>query len=121
MKNKILAIFGIVAYILSVLSSAEDLKGNSIAPSVLIIISGIVTLVFFIMAVIRLWKEVRNLSIIFFSSAIILFILTIIQVVTSPSYGSPVIILTNVARIIYFIVFILVIIKLFKIKGVGTS
>ena len=121
MKNKTLAIFGIVSYILSVLSSAEDLEGNSVVPSILIIISGIATVVFFVMATVRLRKEARNLSIIFFSSAIILFILTIIQVFTSPSYGSTFIILTNISKVIYFIAFVLVIIKLFKMKGIGTA
>jgi len=121
MKNKALAIFGIVTYILSVLSSAEDLEGNSTAPDILIIISGIATLVFFVMVTVRLWKEARNLSIIFFSSSIILFILTIIQVLTSPSYGSLVIILMNIAKVIYFIVFIWVVIKLFKMKRIETA
>jgi len=116
MKNKILAIFGIVTYILSVLSSAEDLEGNSVTPVFLIGISGVATIVFVVMATVRLWKEARNLSIIFFSSVIILFILTIIQVLTPLSYGSLVIILMNISKVIYFIVFIWVIIKLFKIK-----
>jgi len=115
MKNKTLAIFGILAYILSVLSSAENLEGNYVAPGILIIISGIATVVFFVMAVIRLSKEARNLSIIFFSSAIILFILMIFQVFISPSYGSLIIVLTNIVKVIYFVAFIWVVIKLFKL------
>lgn len=118
MKNKALAIFGIITYILSVLSSAEDLAGNPTAPVILIVVSGVATVIFFVMATIRLWKVAKNLSIIFFSSAIILFILTIIQVFTSPSYGSPIIVLMNVARVIYFITFILVVIKLSRTKEI---
>jgi len=97
MKNKTLAIFGIITYILSVLSSALDLEGNSVAPIALIVVSGIATAVFIIMATIRLWKISRNSSILLASSTIILFIL---------SFGSPPIILFNIIRAIQFISFI---------------
>ena len=63
MKNKTLAIFGIVTYILSVLSSAENSKGNYVAPGVLIVISAIATIVFTIMAALRLWKIQKIVSI----------------------------------------------------------
>ena len=119
MKNKTLAIFGIATYALSVLASAENLEGNSVVPGILIIVSGIATIVFIIMATVRLWKEARNLSITFFSSAIILFILTIIQMFASFSYGSPGIVLTNMARVFYFIMFICVVIKLFRLKNMS--
>lgn len=119
MKNKTLAIFGIATYILSVLSSATDLEGNSVAPIFLIVISGIAIIVFIIIATVRLWKEARKVSIILFSSAIILFILTTIQMLTLPSYGSPIIVLMNIARVIYLVAFIWAIIKLFKMKEIG--
>jgi uncharacterized membrane protein YhaH (DUF805 family) len=118
MKGKTLAIFGIGTYVLSVLSSAEDLEGNSIVPVALIVISGIATIVFIIMATARLWKEARRLSIILISSAFILFILTAIQEFTLSQYGSPIIILLNIVKIIYFIAFVWAIIKLFKLKKV---
>jgi len=114
MTNKTLAIFGIGTYILSVLSSAENLEGNSVAPIALIAISGIATIVFIVLATIRLWKEAKNVSIILVSSAVLLFIFTVIQMLTSPSYGSPIIILLNIVKVIYFIIFIWAIIKLFK-------
>ena len=117
MKNKILAIFGIVTYILSVLSSATDLEGNSVAPTALIVISGIATIIFIVMATIRLWKEAKNLSIILASSALILFIFTVIQTLTLPSYGSTIIILLNIVKIVNFIAFVWAIIKLFKSKN----
>jgi hypothetical protein len=117
MKNKTLAIFGIGTYILSVLSSATDLEGNSTAPVALIVISGITTIVFIVMATVRLWKEAKNLSIMLVSSALILFIFTIIQEFTPPSYGNPIIILFNIVRVIYFVAFVWVVIKLFKAKN----
>jgi uncharacterized membrane protein YhaH (DUF805 family) len=117
MKNKTLAIFGIGTYVLSVLSSATDLKGNSVVPITLIAISGIVTAVFIIMATVRLWKETKNFSIILVSSVLILFILTIIQELTLPLYGSPIIILMNIVKVINFVVFVWAIIKLFKLKN----
>lgn len=119
MKNKTLAIFGIGTYILSVLSSAENLEGASVVPVALVAISGIATLIFIVLATIRLWKETRVLAIILLSSAFILFVFTIIQTLTEPSYGSLVIILLNLAKVINFVVFILVIVKLFKMNKVN--
>jgi hypothetical protein len=110
MKNKTLAIFGIGTYILSVLSSATDLKGNSVVPIALIAISGIATIVFAIMAIVRLWKiKAKGSSITFALSEVSLFILLAVQVVTSPSYGNPIIILLNIAKAINFITFFWVI------------
>jgi hypothetical protein len=65
MKNKTLAIFGIGAYILSVISSAEDLAGNYTAPIVLVAISAMATLAFTIMATIRLWKTQKITAVLF--------------------------------------------------------
>jgi len=114
MKNKTLAIFGIGTYILSVLSSAEDLGGNSVAPIALITISGIATTVFYVMATIRLWKTHKSALILLISSVIIYVILSIIQSFTSPSYGSSTIILLNITKIINLIAFIWVVALLWK-------
>jgi len=65
MKSKTLAIFGIGTWILSVISSAEDLGGNYTAPTVLIAVSAIATLVFTIMAVVRLWKPQKVTAVLF--------------------------------------------------------
>src|SRR3989344_5962549 len=65
MKNKTLAILGVGAYILSVISSAEDLVGNYTAPTALIAVSAIATLVFTIMAVVRLWKPQKVTAVLF--------------------------------------------------------
>jgi len=69
-KNKTLAILGIGAWILSVLSSAEDLAGNYTAPSALIVISAIAVLVFTIMAVVRLWKTQKVTTVLFLASSL---------------------------------------------------
>ena len=104
MKNKTLAVFGIGTYVLSVLSSAEDLEGNSVVPFALIAISGIATAVFIIMATIRLWKKAKSASILLVSSTFILVVLSILEEVTNPSYGSSTIILCNIAKVIDLIV-----------------
>jgi len=65
MKSKQLAIFGIITWILSVASSAEDLAGNYTAPTALIVVSALATLVFTIMAAIRLWKPQKVTAILF--------------------------------------------------------
>jgi len=116
MRNKTLAIFGIGTYILSVLTSASDLEGNPLMPFALIVISGIAALLFDTMAIVRLWKSARNVSITFASSIIILFIFGVIQEATSPAYGSPIIIMVNVLTVINFVVFVWAIIRLFKMK-----
>jgi len=112
--NKALAIFGIVTYILSVLSSAENLEGNSVAPITLIAISGIAIVVFYVMAAIRLWKIHKIAVILLITSVIIYVILLIIQGITSPSYGSSTIILLNITKVIKLIAFIWVVALLWK-------
>ena len=114
MTNKALAIFGIVTYILTVLSSAENLEGNSVAPITLIAISGIATVVFYVMATIRLWKIHKIAVILLITSVIIYVILLIIQGITSPSYGSSTIILLNITKLIKLIAFIWVVVLLWK-------
>jgi hypothetical protein len=100
MKNKTLAIFGIVTYILGVLSSALEGKSIVLITDVFIAISGIATIVFTIMAIVRLWKiKAKGLSITFALSEISLFILLVVQVITSPSYGNPIILLLNIAKV----------------------
>jgi hypothetical protein len=112
--NKILAILGIGSYILAVVASATDLDGNLRFPPALILISGTLGLIFIVIATIRLWKESKGLSIFILFSYIVLCILLVIQEVVVPAYGSPLIILTNIAKVIHLIAFVWVIIKLFK-------
>jgi hypothetical protein len=118
-KYRMLAIFGIGTYIFSVLSSATDLEGNLRMPVVLVGLSGITTVLFIIMAVKVLWQKAKNTSLILASSAIVSFVLTVIQVVASPSYGSPIIILSNVVKVGYFLAFVWAIVKLFNMLECG--
>ena len=71
MKNKALAIFGIGVYILSAISSAEDLEGNYVAPAALIVVLAITMLAFTILAAVRLWKIQKIISVLFLISSLI--------------------------------------------------
>jgi len=71
MKSKTLAIFGIITWILSVASSAENLAGNYTTPTALIVVLALTTLVFTIMAVARLWKPQKVTAILFLASSLI--------------------------------------------------
>ena len=101
MKNKTLAIFGIGTYILSVIISATDLEGNSTIPIALIAISGVATIVFYIMATKRLWNIQKIAPILLISSVVVLIILSIAQGVAP--------LLINIIKIINFVVFIWII------------
>jgi hypothetical protein len=71
MKSRTLAIFGIVTWIFSVISSAEDLAGNYTAPAALIVVSAIAALIFMIMAVIRLWKPQKITAVLFLALSLV--------------------------------------------------
>lgn len=73
MKSKQLAIFGVIAWVLSVASSAEDISGNYTAPTLFIVISSLATLVFIIMAIVRLWEAQKVTAISFLVSSIVSF------------------------------------------------
>lgn len=118
MTNKILAILGIGAYILAVVTSATDLDGNLRFPPALILISGTLGLIFIVMATMRLWKESKGVSIFLLLSYIVLCILLVIQEVVIPAYGSPLIILTNISKVMHLIAFVWAIMKLFKTKQI---
>lgn len=77
MKNKTLAIFGIGTYILSIFAYAENLEGTYVAPSILILASTIATVVFVIMATIRIWKGKKITSIIYLVTSAITLVYTI--------------------------------------------
>jgi hypothetical protein len=118
MKNKTLAILGIGTYILSVVSSATDSAGNSAVPVILIIISALASLVFIVMAAIRLWIQAKPLVIAFVVSQIIIFISSVCQVFFF-SYGSTTILFLNFVKIVAVISAILVVIKLFKMSNIN--
>jgi hypothetical protein len=117
MKNKSLAIFGIGTYILSIITSATDLEGNFRFPIAFIAISGIATIVFIIMATIRLWKGAKGVSITLAYSGVILIIFSVIQGVISAPDGSQLIILLNITKVFNLIAFIWAVVRLFKMSS----
>lgn len=114
MKNKTIAIIGVLSYILSVLSSAKNLEGVSIAPSFLIALYVLVLLTFLFLATIRLWYIARHISIMLIISAISLFFLTSIQAFALSVHGGLIIILLNLVKVFYFVTIVWAILKLFK-------
>ena len=76
MKNRTLALFGIVTWIFSVISSAEDLAGNYTSPAILIVVSAMAAFIFVIMAVIRLWSTQKVAAILFLA----LFLVSLVYV-----------------------------------------
>jgi len=113
-SNKIIAIYGIVTYILSVIFYSTDLEGNLKFPIIIVLITGILSLIFVIVATKRLWNIERILSILFLSSYIFLIALSVLQEIIVPTYGSLLVIITNIAKVIRILFFIWVLIKLFK-------
>lgn len=112
LKSKTIAIIGIVMYVLSVLLSAEDLQGNSRFPQVLRLISETGMLLFIIMAIIRLWRETRFVALTMLVSALLFFVLGVIQ----QTGKLDVIILFNLTKLFFLVVLFWVIITLFKKK-----
>ena len=108
-KGKTIAVIGILSWLIGVVASATDDSGNFVAPVLLIGISGIVDFSFTILAVIRLWKTERILSIVFIFSTVALAILSFIQEITQPEYGNPLILITNVTKAADFIIFVYVV------------
>jgi len=99
-----------------VITSATDLEGNPRFPGALIVISGIATIAFVIIATIRLWKSAKRGAITLVSSFVILSAFQAIQEIAPSPDGSPIILLMNISKVIYFIAFIWAILKLFKLK-----
>jgi len=102
---------------LSILSTATDLEGNYTTPIALNVISVIIMTVFIVMAVIRLWEKAKGLSIILILAIIILNTLPILQGVFLPSYGNLLIIFFNITKIISFVIYIWVVVLLWKMAN----
>ncbi|MEM3502945.1 MAG: hypothetical protein QXJ62_03140 [Nitrososphaeria archaeon] len=112
--NKFLAIFGIMAYILTAISTAENQEGMAVMPISLIVISSIATFIFAIFATIKLWKQTKKLIITYIVSGLVYFVFSMIPLFIPALYGNLIIIiLGNLANIVNFTSFILVLIKLF--------
>lgn len=113
MKNKPLAIFGIIMYILSVLSSAENLQGVATAPIWLLILSVIAEITFYILAVKRLWFIQKLPSICLIFSWISLVILSINPV--------EVIVIINILKVVHFLALMWMICLLWVMDKVNNS
>jgi len=106
MRNRTLAIFGIISYLLIVIISIEDEEGSLLAPGWLIIIAGIVLTLFYVLALKRLWKYRFKFEFGFLLFSVIAYtIFSEIVEIASPVYRSPIIILNNVTKIVHLIAY----------------
>lgn len=114
MKSKAIAIFGIVAYLLSVYASATNAAGQSTAPVLIVLLSGVAAILFVILATLRLWQTRRGLSLLLFVSSAAYLLLEVIVATQQTAYGSPVIVSLNIVTAIRFIAVIWAIFVLWK-------
>jgi len=106
MKNRTLAIFGIISYFLTIITSIEDKKGNFLAPVGLIIVAGIVLILFYVLALKRLWKYGFKFEFGFLLFSVIAgAILSGIIEINSLRDGSTIIILNNITKIVHLIAY----------------
>jgi hypothetical protein len=107
MKNKLLAIFGMGAYILSI-----------IAPEGLVLISGVATTLFLITATVRLWRVSNFSSLLLIGSFLLSFVLEAIKG-SSTIDGSMLVLLINLTKVVSFFAFfraVFILWRLDKIK-----
>lgn len=78
MKNKVLAIFGIATYLLSVYTSRTNLQGEPKTAEFLIITSGILSILFTVFATIQLWKFSKRTALLLSLTTLILFVIELI-------------------------------------------
>ena len=118
MTNRTLAVIGIGTYILSVYSSMTTSDGNAAVSEYVIIMSGIISALFALVATIRLWKVKKLASILLASTSILLFVFEILKVVFKPSYGSALTITVNIIMIVAFASFFYAIIILWRKQNI---
>ena len=105
MKNKALVIFGIGTYLLSVYASATNADGASAVPAYIVMISGGASIIFTILATIRLWKISKFASTLFAMTSVIFFGLEIVQVFYTLAYGSSIVIFLSIVKVISLLTF----------------
>lgn len=96
MKNKTLALFGTGSFILSPIFAMLPVPA-------LIGISVLALLAYTILAIVRIWRYSKGLSLLFSIISIIHFALELIYIAYSPS---TLIIFWNIAKVIYALVFV---------------
>lgn len=106
MKNKALAVFGIGTYLLSVYASATNADGVSTVPACIVMISGGASILFTILATIRLWRISKFVSALFVTTSVIFFGLEVMQVFYTPAYGSSIVIFLSVVKVISLLTFL---------------
>jgi len=113
MNNKSLAFFGIgVCIILFLLRFATKPNGESTMP-IINILAGLSYLVFFILAVIRIWKIDKKIAIGYLSATIAYLIVSFSRIFFS---GILIVIVFNLLKLASFVMLVIVILKLLKIK-----
>lgn len=105
MKNKTLAIFGVATYLLSVYASATNAEGESTVPAYIVVISGGASILFTILATIRLWKISKFVSTLFATTSAIFFGLEVMQVFYTPAYGSSIVLFLSAVKVISLVTF----------------
>lgn len=106
MKNKTIAIIGVVQLVLSVITSFTYFIILFNIPLFLVYASSLLTMIFTMMAVYRLWVEIKYASIIFAITGIIIFIFNELIVVSQFIYD-----ITNIG---YYLISLWVIFLLYK-------
>lgn len=114
MKNRALVIFGIGTFLLSIYSTATNLEGESIVPIYIIMLSGVASILFTILATVRLWKVNKFASSLFVISSFMLFGLEIMQSFHPPAYGSLIVISLNIVKVVRFVSFVWVLLLLWR-------
>jgi hypothetical protein len=116
MKNKTLAIFGIGTYLLSVYASTTNADGASAVPTFIVMFSGGASILFTILATIRLWKMSKFVSTLFATTSVIFFGLEVMQVLNTPAYGSSIVIFLSIVKVISLLTFFWVVWLLWRTK-----
>ncbi|GIW67606.1 MAG: hypothetical protein KatS3mg096_474 [Candidatus Parcubacteria bacterium] len=115
-RPKTLSILGIATYVLSNITSVENLKGILLMPLWFILLSQIFYIVFLVLAIKYTWKfKFKFESMLLLFSSILLFVFQFIQEVTLPPDGSLIIIFTNITKIVNFLAYFWIVVLLWKI------
>ena len=114
MRNRLLAVAGIVIRVLYIVSSATDQNGASLMPAALVLLSGTAELAFVVVATISLWRSARTVVLILAATEVLLLLFEALSLGVALPYGSVAVITRNVMRVANLISFIWVIVKLFR-------
>lgn len=107
MSNKSVAILGILAYLVSVVAGITNLDGSQGVPTYVIVISFLISSLFYIYAAFRLWVISRVLMVVFLFSEATLILIDFLQEDNSLTYGSTLVVSTNILKVIHTISYII--------------